>query len=345
MDEAIPMNPEEITPAWLARTLGHPVAAVEVLDQHAGTTGRARLRLSGAGAALPEHLFAKLPPGDPNQRLMVQATGMGRNEARFYAELAATLPLRLPRPWFGAWNEDGSAYAMLMEDLVVAGCTFPDLVAGPSLDFAERVVTSLGHLHASFWNDPRFSAELSWIEPPARHEVGPSLVAKALELFAAELPPASVELGRLYTARAGEIHDAWEQGETTLLHGDAHLANLFDDGKDAGFLDWGCIARGPGMRDVSHFLTSSLPPAARRRHEHELIGRYLGSLGEHAPDFAEAWQRHRLHVAYTWVAASVTLAMGDEWQPFAYAREAVERANAAVSELDSLGALREALGA
>ena len=339
------MSPEEITPAWLTRALGHPVASVEILDQHAGTTGRARLHLSGAGAALPEHLFAKLPPGDPNQRLMVQATGMGRNEARFYAELAATLPLRLPRPWFGAWSEDGAAYAMLMEDLVAAGCTFPDLVAGPTLDFAERVVTALGRLHARFWDDPRFAAELSWIEPPARHEVGPTLVARALELFAEELPPSCAELGRLYVAHTPEVHDAWEQGETTLLHGDAHLANLFADGEDAGFLDWGCIARGPGMRDISHFLTSSLPPATRRSQERALIERYRAAVGECAPDFAEAWRRHRLHAAYTWVAASVTLAMGDEWQPFAYAREALARANAAVAELDSLGALREALGA
>jgi len=345
VESAIPMSPEEITPEWLSAALGRPIDTVEILDQHAGTTGRARLRLSSSGGEAPEHLFAKLPPGDPNQRIMVQATGMGRKEARFYAELAESLPVRLPRPWFGAWREDGSAYAMLMEDLVVCGCRFPDLVAGPTLEFAERVVTSLGRLHARFWEDPRFDSELAWIGPPARHEIGPTLVGQALERFAAEMPASCVELGRLYVARTGAVHDAWEEGETTLLHGDAHLANLFDDGRDAGFLDWGCIARGPGMRDVSHFLASSLPPAVRRAEERGLIECYLEAVGERAPDIEEAWRRHRLHVAYTWVAASVTLAMGDEWQPFAYAREAAERANAAVDELDAVGALRTAIGA
>ena len=53
------------------------------------------------------------------------------------------VPVRLPRPWFGVWREDGSAYAMLMEDLVVGGCRFPDLMAGPSLEFAERVMDAL----------------------------------------------------------------------------------------------------------------------------------------------------------------------------------------------------------
>ena len=58
---------------------------METLDQHSGTTGRLRLRLSYApGPEGPETVFVKLPPFDESQRKLVAATDMGR------ARLAST---------------------------------------------------------------------------------------------------------------------------------------------------------------------------------------------------------------------------------------------------------------
>ena len=76
------------------------------------TTGRARIRVRYAGEPRgPDSLFVKLPPFDAAGREWVQSTGMGRREARFYAELAAELPVRLPQSYFAAFDEMGSPVA------------------------------------------------------------------------------------------------------------------------------------------------------------------------------------------------------------------------------------------
>jgi hypothetical protein len=345
------MTPDEISADWLSEVLaprfpGVRVAGVEILDAHAGTTGRARLRLRHAGAPAPDSVFVKLPPADPRQREMVRSTGMGRREARFYAEVAEAAPLRLPRPLFATWNGDGSAYIMLLEDLVSAGCAFRNAREGASLDYTREVIASLARLHARFWNSPRFAADLDWVQPAPRHPIGPALVKQALDRFAPEMPPVFSEVGRLYVERTGELHDLWEEGEATFVHGDAHIGNLFEDAGRAGFLDWGCLARMPGIRDVSYFLTNSVPTELRRREERGLLDLYrerLAEAGAEPPDAETLWRRHRRHAVYSWVAAATTIAMGDAWQPLRYAVASTRRANDALADLGSVALLEAEL--
>ena len=55
----IPAQLSDLTAGWFSQVLGCQVSAVEVIDAHSGTTGRARVRLS-AGGGVPETLFVKL---------------------------------------------------------------------------------------------------------------------------------------------------------------------------------------------------------------------------------------------------------------------------------------------
>src|SRR5688500_10266922 len=102
MASTLPATPEAISPAWLSETLGAARAgaraeSVAVVGAHSGTTGRAMLRIAwSAGSGLPDRVFVKLPPADATQRSMVDATDMGRREARFYAGLAKEVPVRVP---------------------------------------------------------------------------------------------------------------------------------------------------------------------------------------------------------------------------------------------------------
>jgi hypothetical protein len=348
---AAPLSPDDLTPAWLAAALeprfpGVRIASVRLVDAHAGTTGRARLRVSyERDAGAPAAIFVKLPPGDPQQRVMVQVTGMGRKEARFYAELAHEIPVRVPAPLFAAWNEAGDAYVMGMEDLGASGCRFPAFERGADPDWAGRVVEHLARLHARFWEDARFATELAWVERPMRWDLACELIGRALAEHADDMPPAFGEVGRLFVERSELFYDLWEEGEATLVHGDPHVANLFDDAGAPGFLDWGVLGRAPGLRDVAHFLCSSLAPEVRRAGERAWIEAYLRALAEAgapAPSFATAWRRYALHAAYSWVAAASTLSVGDRWQPPAYARAGVLRATAALAELGTLDLVRAA---
>jgi hypothetical protein len=348
----IPDSLDAVSPEWLTRAVqdvapGARASAVEVVDAHSGTTGRARLAVVWERGELPPAVFVKLPPTDPLQRAMAVDTGMGAREARFYRDLAGDVPVRVPRPIGSWWTEDRRAYLMLIEDLASAGCTFPAFESGADLGVVRGAIEGLARLHAAFWESPRFADDLAWIDPPMHSEMGPQLVAAGVEAFGAEQPEAFHELAPIYVRHGAAMAEALATGPTTLMHGDTHLGNLFLDGGTVGFLDWACTCRGPGLRDVAYLLASSVETELRRAEEEKLLRRYLEVLAESgapAPDFDDAFHDYRRFVAAGWVAAVATLAVGERMQSLEVGRRAVARANAAIADLGTPKLICEALG-
>ena len=352
-DAPIPDSVESITPAWLSQVVStrHPGAiaeAVEVVDAHSGTTGRARLRATWKpGTDAPEALFAKLAPTDPIQRQMVVMTGMGRREARFYAGPAAGMPIRVPAPIWAGYSDDAGHYFMLIEDLAAIGCSFPSAKEDDGGVHARAMIDTLARLHGHFWQSPRFSEDLSWIEPPMRSDFGPLMVQEGVKQFGAEMPPQFHELADIYLHHTEPLCDLLDSGPQTLIHGDSHLGNTFFDAGTVGLLDWACVCHAPGIRDVSYYLCNSTPSAARRERERGLLERYLARLvsaGGEAPAFDEAWRQYRLFAVCSWIAATVTAAAGSRMQSLEIGMRAMERATAAVVDLDTAALLREELG-
>jgi aminoglycoside phosphotransferase (APT) family kinase protein len=352
----IPEDLAAITPEWLSSALqgvepGARATKVEVVDAHSGTTGRARLAVTWESGDLPGTVFVKLPPTEPLQRAMGVETGMGAREARFYRELAGEVPVRVPRPIGSWWSEDRRAYLMVTEDLEAAGCTFPSFESGADLAVVRSAVEGLARLHAAYWESPRFHGDLAWILPPMHSEMGPQLVAQGVAQFGAEQPEAFHDMARIYTQHGAAFADLLASGPQTLMHGDPHLGNLFLDGKTVGFLDWACVCRGPGLRDVSYLLCASVDTELRRAEQEAILRHYLAVLAEElaaagapAPAFDEAWQAHRRFVAAGWVASVATFALGGALQSVEVGRRAVARANAAVADLDSAALIRDELG-
>jgi aminoglycoside phosphotransferase (APT) family kinase protein len=348
----VPDSPDGISAAWLSAELedvapGARARAVEVVDAHSGTTGRARLRVTWESGDLPRDVFAKLAPTDPMQRAMAVETGMGAREARFYREVARDVPVRVPRPLWSRWTDDRRAYIMLLEDLGSSGCTFPKIESGADLAVARSVMQGFARLHAAYWESPRFTADLAWIEPPMYSELGPELVRMGVAQFGADQPDAFHDMAEVYTEHGAAVAKVLETGPRTLLHGDGHLGNMFLDRGTVGFLDWACVSRGPGLRDVAYFMCNSLDTEFRRAQQHALLRHYLDVLtdaGAPAPSFDDAWRAYRRFVASGWVAAVATYAVGDRMQSVEVGRRAVARANATVGELETAALLREELG-
>ncbi len=352
MPVTLPGTPEEITSGWLSATLGaiHPGAraeAVEIVGAHSGTTGRAMLRVTWApGPDLPERVFVKLPPSDATQRLMVDATDMGRREAHFYADLAREVPVRVPGALWSGWGDDPSQYLMLLEDLAATGCDFP-LSSDPAiLDFARALVEELARLHGHFADWSRFASAFPWVQGTMRNEWGRMLVQAGLDAFRDSSPPEFAAISELYVAHMEGFNDWMDRGSHTLIHYDCHLGNLFREKSRPGFLDWACVAHAPGMRDVAYFLSNSLPTELRRKEERDLLQRYRAGLAEAGialPPFDETWHDYRRFALTSWVAATTTAAAGSRMQPIEIGLRAMERTNAAVRDLDSLALMREAL--
>jgi aminoglycoside phosphotransferase (APT) family kinase protein len=312
---------------------------VEVLDSHSGTTGRARLAVRwapGAPPGLPASVFVKFAPFDAEQRGFVAANQRGVREARLYRELAAELPVRVPRPWHAAFDDEGR-YVMVLEDLVAAGCAFPSAKDPRAGEWAGRIVEALARLHARFHASARFAGDLAWLAErgTGAGDYGAGLVKLALDRVGARLSPAFRRFAALYVERAPAVAARWNAGTATLVHGDPHLGNLFLDGERIGFLDWGVTAVAPGMRDVAYVLCNSVAAELRRAHEKDWIARYRAALAEGGASLGadEAWEQYRLFAIYGWLAATATLAMGSKWQPESLARSSTERATQALEDL------------
>lgn len=342
----IPRTADAITAEWLGYVLDAPVARYRVARADAGTTGRAVIELEYDGAvALPPRLFVKLPPADELQQAFVTSSGMGRRETLFYQQLSGEVPVRVPRCHFAACDASGADYIMLLEHLEDSGCTFGNAGNHYSLDYVRAVLAEFASLHAAYWESGRFDTDLDWIEPPMQHDIAVGLIQSALAQFADTMPPVFTALGELYLSETDAIHRLWRQGPATLVHGDAHDANLFLDGGRPGFLDWAVLAKAPGMRDVGYFLAGTLE-AGDRPALRDLLAYYREQLLAHgvdAPSPETLWRQCQWHAAYVWVGAAVTLAMGDAWQPVNYVMASLERLHGALEDLGSVEALRAAL--
>lgn len=354
IDSPIPSSAEEIGAEWLSEVLsvrfpGAVAASVEIIDAHSGTTGRARLRArweSNAGA--PSAIFVKLAPTDPVQKEMVVSTGMGKREARFFDRLAEEIPVRVPAPLWSGWNETGDAYIMLIEDLSEAGCSFPSS-RGDSGQHPERMIDTLASLHGRYWESPRFSAseDLAWITRPMRGEIGPLLVASALEQFGKEMPEAFRDLAHLYIDHTDAMNELLDAGPKTLIHGDSHMGNTFVDGDRVGLLDWACTAFAPGIRDFSYYVCNSVSTERRQRDERLLLRRYLEILAKSGGprlDEATSYELHRRYAVCSWIAATVTAAAGSRMQSIEVGMRGMKRATTAICDLETPKVLRAELG-
>jgi hypothetical protein len=347
----LPLDVDDLTADWFSDALGASVRAVTVLDRHSGTTGRVHVALDG-DAPIPDTVFVKLAPFDAAQRKFVNQVGMGVTEARFYRDVAADVGLRVPRAYYAAHEtrENEHRYVMVLEDLQAAGCRFPT-TDDDDIEFRARdIVDELAGFHARFWESPRFESggDLEWLARggTGTGDGGATFVRMAVDAYAERLPDGFVPLAEFYIARSREVPPLYREGQRTLVHGDAHLGNLFVDGTRTGFLDWAVIAHAPGMRDVAYPLCNSIPTEVRRTHERALVAHYCELLAGHGIDLdvEVAWEQYRIFALYAWVAAAATLGMGSKWQPEHIGLGGTMRATHAAVDLDVLGLLEARLG-
>ena len=108
---------------------------------------------------------AKLLPLDPAHREMIGASGMGEREVQFYADVAPSVDLRVPRAYWAEAGEDGG-FVLLLEDLADGGCVFPDGVRGVTSDAAAGALEDLARFHGRFADPAVRSAVAPWLSVP-----------------------------------------------------------------------------------------------------------------------------------------------------------------------------------
>ena len=356
---AVPHVAADITPEWLTQALQaqHPgarVAAVEIVGSDEVTNQHVRLRVSyDEPAGAPELLFGKLLPLDPHRRESIALTRMGPREARFYAELAPQLALRVPEVHVAAVGADDREFVVLLEDLDDSGCRVSDGTWGIAPDGAAQALEDLAAMHVRYEDPARRAAEAAWVPPySAGGAYAVDRLQFALDHHRDRISDGFATVSELYIANRLAVHDLWTGPDVTIVHGDTHIGNLFVDpaaGSDrVGFYDWGVIHLDQPLRDVSYLLQMAMQPDDRRAHEHDLLRHYLDvrtALGATPMSFDDAWAQHRLRASYTVVASCQVVTFPDDITPQreVFANAFLERAEAAVQDLDAVDALTRAL--
>lgn len=324
----IPRSAEEVTPELLNRII-HPVHPeitvehVEVLDAASfgvdpdiiSSANRVSMRVrystdTAQAPSPPTALLLKVARND------VKIGPIYANETRVYNKLSREVGIETPLSLGGAYDPRSQRYALVLGDLVAAGARFPTVLETVSAAHIGSLIDTLARLHARYWESPRFSGDLSWLEnhvdsPLARFMNHISSVYNPREAESEAFKRTIIEdLGTtpgelVQGTKALQRHQAGLP--QTLCHGDAHIGNtyLHADGR-VGLCDWQLTARGHCMHDVHYMIITALPVEARRKHERELLEFYLDRLAAYGvadpPSFETTWTEYRRAIIWgLWV--------------------------------------------
>lgn len=338
-----------ITPENLSRYLARRfpdlvVTAVDIDRILPGTATKLRLCLRHDCADAPAVVWLK---GGLEQHSEA-FRDLYATESHFYREIAPRLGRHCADSYYASDGSDGILPLLLLEDLGARGVQFGDPNRPVTVETVQQALTLLARVHAIAWgddalrslpwlgrSDATFAALIDQWTEPAHWQT-------QLALPRGAAVPAGLrdDTGRLRTRRALQrMLERHAAALPCLIHGDAHVGNLFIDADDrVGYLDWQTARRGTWAHDVAECMTTALSPELRELHEAPLLRHYLAELtsqGIATPDFDAAWQAYRqaLMWGFMWVLCPTQLQPEDVCVPNA------QRACTALALLEVLSAL------
>lgn len=235
---------------------------------------------------------------------------IGGPEAYFYRDLAESTGVRTLRSVYADIDPVTQHGVVITEDIVAQGGTFLDGSSPYTVEQAAQTLAELAYLHARTWST---SAESPWLAP----RLGRSLEVRGIPATISKITanfdgpngqgvPAEVrDARRLVDTYQALIAGA--SGPCCVIHGDAHVGNVFVDAAGIpSLVDWQLVQRGSWYLDVGYHIASSLPVAERRRAERDLLQHYLDALASHGitpPSWEQAWRnigRGMVHGFFLW---------------------------------------------
>jgi hypothetical protein len=319
--------------------MGRTVTSTSVIGADAGTSSRARLALTGEDA--PDSVFVKMAAQTVPTRLMGEMGRLGATETRFYRELSPELS-GLPTYYGSTFDPMTGRFVLVLEDLAVDECEFPDTLHPLSAEQTTLVVELLARLHGKFWG--RIP---DWVYA-ASADSAALMTGPLLKTFAgrvAERTDIAVETGRFIDDHYRAVARLIDTPPHTVMHGDAHPGNVYFRHGEAGLLDWQAVRRGHPCRELAYTLVTSMTTADRQASERDILDAYRRALAAAGgPDLGgdELWERYRQGALYAYVAALITVGMGG-MQDDDIALEGLRRSVAALDDLDTVANLKKSL--
>ena len=358
MDTTFPAQPEQLTADWLTGTLrrsgalaaDRAVARFEITPVGAGLgllglVMRVHLTYAGGAAGFePDSVVVKFAHPLAANRAIAMNTRMYEREVSFFNDIAGSVGVPKPSCHFAAVNTDTGENIVVLEDLKAyrAG----NQVEGVDAAGVRLIIDAVAPLHAAYWGrtDGPLLERAMRIDSSYVEAFLPSIEgtwARGVELFADVIAPDVLPHVARYVAGMRGLHAQMGRRTQTLVHGDVRLDNVMF-GETAGqhpvmLVDWQAIMVSNPMHDLSYLLSQSLPVAARRAHEAELVAYYharVCELGVTGYSLEQCWDDYDVGVLFLF---SYPLIIGgfsdpDDERGTALARAVIERSSQTVSD-------------
>ena len=284
---------EMLDATWFTETLragGHLRASNSVLRATPTRLGEGegmasllwRFKLSYAESSKsPSSVIVKLATDDAHRLFIMQTAKFYRREVRFYDELAAEAPVRVPRCLHAAIDAETSLFVLVLEDM--GNLHRVDQLVGCDFDHTIQALCTLAKFHAKWWaqdlsgladtfvpmDDPfnQFVVPIlhgqGWpAARDARPDLWPDEVSAFLDGFVAKVP---------------QILDGL-MGPNTLIHNDYRVDNLLWDADEVVVLDFQMSSIASGLLDFAYFVAQSIPKQIRKERFDDLLDAYLAEL-------------------------------------------------------------------
>jgi Phosphotransferase enzyme family len=337
-----------LDPDWLSAALGERFPGVKVSAVEPGpvisrVSTNARFRVTYEGSVppgLPAELCVKGYFADCSEAGAASRTA-GVPEVLFYCHLAEASGVRTLECFWADVDPVTQHGVVITGDVAAQGATFLDALSPYTADQVAESLEQYAILHGRSWGR---SLDEPWLGPRVRQTMQarglPEITGNFEGPIGSGVPESVRDAPRLLAAvgRLADLLDGDGAAPRCLLHGDAHVGNLFLHASGRPCLvDWQLVQGGPWYLDVGYHLGCTLSPEERRRNERDLLAHYLDRLraeGADAPSRDDARRgiaRGLLYGFFLWaitlkVAPPITTAM-------------LERLGAAAAEHEALDAV------
>lgn len=281
----VPVDFDDVTPAWVADALGIEVAGVTVEPFGAGTAflGRLARVVVDHTTDLPGRFVLKLPTDDPGGRRVGRMLNTWQRESMFYDLLAPHVGDAVPAAFYNGADPERDRWALLLADF--HPWTSGDQVAGATPAEARTAVEQLARIHAPWWGTPRtdLTGWLPGIDQPAVTGLQDAIVAavpRFEDRYGDLLPPEPTARLRRFAPTVRAFLDELATTPLTVTHADYRVENLLfsPDGDRVAVIDWQTAMVSAGATDLSFFLATNLDVDHRRADEDELVALYIETL-------------------------------------------------------------------
>lgn len=347
MPLAVPDTLEEVLdPVWLTRALGRRFPGVKVSSV---TRGPIVARVS-VNARFAVEYDGSVPPGLPSNLCVkgyfaecVDSAAVARRtgipEVMFYSTLVAASGVRTLECVYADIDPTTEHGVVITADVATEGATFLDALSAYSTDQAAESLEQYAILHGRSWGRDELTAP--WLGPRLAGIMAgrgrPEISGNFGGPIGAGVPDEVRDPERLFHAAGALARQLETTEQRCLLHGDAHVGNLYLDRKGRPCLvDWQLVQGAPWYLDVGYHLGCTLDPVERRRAEGDLLAHYLDRLRAEGVDPPSGDELHRgiaLGMLYGFYLWAITLKVAPP-----VTTEMLRRLGAAVADHDAYGA-------